>query len=284
MANSPEVQTQLSQLQSDLYKFIEESKECTNEIRRIAQEIDDHYSKITKAKIAGSALAIPGGIIAGVGFALSFVTFGASLGLSIAGGIMAGVGGATAGGAGIVDAILAKRTSKEAETKFDALQKRREQLCKECLTIGESLGDPKDVDRKYPSWVKFWVKLVFDVGSTSNGVLWNTIVSTVLNGLRIASYGDEAARLGATVGSTAFRSLGTVGRGFHIAGGVAGIVLLPFDLYTLVDSAITEHKKKPHKIANALRNHADLLDKKCPTKDQVDEMIEKTRNDAMNNM
>jgi uncharacterized membrane protein YgaE (UPF0421/DUF939 family) len=55
------------------------------ELEELANNLDEHFKKISKAKVGGAAGAIVGGILGIVGFGLSFVTFGASLGLTIAG-------------------------------------------------------------------------------------------------------------------------------------------------------------------------------------------------------
>lgn len=75
----------LFRFQNTLFQWTESCKEATNEIKALADNLDEHFGRIMKAKIGGSTAGIAGGILAAVGFGLSFVTFGASLGLSIAG-------------------------------------------------------------------------------------------------------------------------------------------------------------------------------------------------------
>lgn len=68
-----------------LNEWTESCQLTVTEINGIADNLDGHFDRISKAKIGGSAAGIAGGIMAAVGFGLSFVTFGASLGLIIAG-------------------------------------------------------------------------------------------------------------------------------------------------------------------------------------------------------
>lgn len=58
---------------------------CSQVVTELNSLADQHFQKIAKAKIGGSSAGVVGGVMATVGFGLSFVTFGASLGLVIAG-------------------------------------------------------------------------------------------------------------------------------------------------------------------------------------------------------
>lgn len=75
----------LQTCRTDLKRYVELIQLTINLFRNMADELDVHFGRINGAKIGGSSAAIIGGILATVGFGLSFVTFGASLGLSIAG-------------------------------------------------------------------------------------------------------------------------------------------------------------------------------------------------------
>lgn len=54
-------------------------------LQDLAEELDVHFTRLSKAKIGGSAAGIVGGVLGIVGLALTPFTFGASLGLTIAG-------------------------------------------------------------------------------------------------------------------------------------------------------------------------------------------------------
>lgn len=77
--------SRLKQLREDLYLLLNMVKKIENEANQVADDLDNHFTHITRATIAGSVSSLTGGILCAVGFGLSFVTFGASLGLSIAG-------------------------------------------------------------------------------------------------------------------------------------------------------------------------------------------------------
>lgn len=54
-------------------------------LKDLANELDEHFSRISVSKIGGSATGIVGAVLGIVGLSLAPVTFGASLGLTIAG-------------------------------------------------------------------------------------------------------------------------------------------------------------------------------------------------------
>lgn len=78
-------QDQLIEYQNILLEWI---VLCENTVKEL-DNLDEHFNKISKAKIGGSVVGIVGSIICIVGFGLSFVTFGASLGLTFAGKVYA---------------------------------------------------------------------------------------------------------------------------------------------------------------------------------------------------
>ena len=54
-------------------------------LKDLADELDKIYKGVKISKVVGASVAIGGGVLAFVGFVLSFFTFGASFGLTIAG-------------------------------------------------------------------------------------------------------------------------------------------------------------------------------------------------------
>ena len=80
-----DVTSLLSQLKEELFLLSDMVRKVVMEANQVANDLDSHFSHVTRATIAGAATSITGGILCAVGFGLSFVTFGASLGLSIAG-------------------------------------------------------------------------------------------------------------------------------------------------------------------------------------------------------
>ena len=82
---------------------------------------------------------------------------------------------------------------------------------------------------------------------------------------------------GTTVTTTAFKTMGSAtGRALHVAGGVFGILLLPFDIYILVDSSIDVHKTNPHKTSEKVREMAAKIKAGRPTQEDIDRMMEET--------
>lgn len=70
----------------DCLRRLQINKEsAVEELTNLADNLDEHFSKIQKAKIAGSAVSIGGGIIIIVGLALIPFSFGTSAILSITG-------------------------------------------------------------------------------------------------------------------------------------------------------------------------------------------------------
>src|SRR4051794_1086526 len=72
--------------------WTEQIQEIVGEFRTIAKRLHNHHRNATIAKISGSSIGIVGGVLIILGFGLSFVTFGASLGVSIAGGVLSASG------------------------------------------------------------------------------------------------------------------------------------------------------------------------------------------------
>ena len=75
----------LNQLKKELVLLPDVVKKIIKETNQVADDLDNHFTHVTRAKIGGAVTSLTGGILCAVGFGLSFLTFGASLGLSIAG-------------------------------------------------------------------------------------------------------------------------------------------------------------------------------------------------------
>lgn len=267
----------LYNIKDKLHEWVDDTEVIVKELHKLADNLDQHFNRISKAKVGGSAAAIVGGTLATIGFGLSFVTFGASLVLSVAGGIIGGAGGATVSGSVITDAVLSRKRRKAAEEILNKYKSRVDVLKTECIDIGNHLSQYGNIDEEFPSWVGFWAKLVLGTTTTGEIPAWDIVARTVLNSIRIVAYTDDVILAGARAGATAFKTIGsTAGRGLHIAGGVFGILLLPVDIYTLVDSSIDVHRSSPHKVSENIRGLAEQIKKECPSKKEIDYMIAKT--------
>lgn len=178
----------------------------------------------------------------------------------------------------ITDAMLSKQRRESAQAILDKYNELVEIIKEECIEIGEMLKEKDGNMEQYPHWMDFWSKLAFGAGTTTKCITWDILAKTILASLRItASYADDALAVGARAGASAFRTIGsTAGQGLHIAGGVVGILVMPLDIYTLVDSAIDIHKNNPHKVSSKIREWADHIDKSCPTKWDIEVMMDQT--------
>ncbi len=123
-------------------------------IEDIEEKITDLIRKrrnTSIAKIAGATTSIGGSILAVVGFALTPVTFGASLGLGIGGAAIATAGGITVAGSSLADIII-QRCQKEVQAilkeDFEKLEPIRE-LAKEILKIVQEIEERcEGIDKK----------------------------------------------------------------------------------------------------------------------------------------
>ena len=192
---------------------------------------------------------------------------------SVIGGVLAGSGGIVMSGSQITDAVLSKKRRTSAEDILKNYKSRVEFLLKECIAIGTLLKDYGDIDEDFPSWVSFWAKIAINTGTGIKNIGWDVIWRIILNSLRIASYADDVL----STGATAFKAIGTTaGRALHTVGGVFGILLLPIDIYTLVNSSIDVHKTNLHATSTKIREMAANIKAECPTKENIDRMVEET--------
>ena len=193
----------------------------------------------------------------------------------ITGATIAGLGGATVGIAQIVEVIHSSNKFKAAEEATKEYNNLKERLKEKIMEIGIELESLGDIDRDFKEWVQLIGCLVFQGCKTGKNIGWNLIGSTIRTSRAIA----EGITLGGSkAGLTAFKTIGTstARAAWHIGFGVVGMLLIPLDIYTLVDTAIDVHKKTPHKISEKIRETANMLNDGCPTREQVDTSIERT--------
>ena len=182
------------------------------------------------------------------------------------GGKVAGAGDVTVGGAQIDYFVRSRTARKQTKLLFVEYNSLVEQVKNKVATINRLLEDFGEMETDFSGWVLFWRKLIFGSTQAGKGIVWDV----VKNSLSIVSYTDDAARIGAATGATLFKTLGNVGKGIHIAGGILGTILVPFDIYTLVISSIDEHNRNPHQVSETIREQAKELAEKCPPKDEID--------------
>lgn len=267
--------SRLFSMKDRLYQLFEEIVAMVVELEELANNLDKLFKKISIGKVGGSVAAIVGGILAAIGIGLSFVTFGASLGLCIAGGVIGGVGGMVVSGSQIYDAFKSEKKRRKAENIETRYQSRVEFLIKEYVEIRRLLQNYGDIDVDFPSWDRFWRNCAIISGFKSG--VWNVLVSNILHVIRITSYVDDVMSTGAAITTTVFKTIGsTTFRVLHIAGGVAGIVFLIIDIITLYCASRDIYKTNPHKTSEAIREIAAQIRAKCPTREDIDGMVEET--------
>ena len=186
------------------------------------------------------------------------------------GGIVTGAGDVTVGGAQIDYFVRSRTARKQTKLLFVEYNSLVEQVKNKVATINRLLEDFGEMETDFSGWELFWRKLIFGSTQTGKGIVCDVVKNTIQNSLSIVSYTDDAARIGAATGATLFKTLGNVGKGIHIAGGILGTILVPFDIYTLVISSIDEHNRNPHQVSETIREQAKELAEKCPPKDEID--------------
>ncbi|XP_060570678.1 uncharacterized protein LOC132728967 [Ruditapes philippinarum] len=213
------------------------------------------------------------GVLAVVGFGLSFVTFGASLGLCIAGGIIGGAGGIVTGGASIADAVKSSRTRKMAKAELDKCDTAFNKILMKCNMVSAQLERAGNIDINFPLWCSFWGNLLLGATQTLSGFGWQMVANTVLNAIRLGRAVDIASDVTSTV-VPVFRTLGNTAKGLHIAGGVVSAVFLPIDIGFLVSNSIELHKNEAHGESKKIRESVAKLQNRCPNEQDIDEMID----------
>lgn len=182
-------------------------------------------------------------------------------------------GGVVVSGSQITDAVL----SSNRKNILQKYKSRVELLLKECVEIGMLLQECGNVDEDFPLWVSFWASILLQSGSGHKRIVWDIIWNTASDTMRIASHADYAVLTRAAVTTTTFKTNGsTAGKALHITDGVIGIMFLPFDIYTLVDSSIDVHNANSRKTSKKIREMAAKIKSGRPTKADIDRMVKET--------
>ena len=104
---------------NDLKQSLRDSLSCRRttlaNLRLMKQEVEESYDISRKARIGGAVAITTGLALTVIGFGLTFVTFGASLGFTYAGCTMAAAGAATMGGGEVGYYAVSLNTLKQAE-------------------------------------------------------------------------------------------------------------------------------------------------------------------------
>ena len=210
---------QVVQLKAKVHDWIPKRKATVRTLRSLADKLMEHHNNVLIAKVAGSSASIAGAVVAGVGFGLSFATFGASLILTAVGVGVAAAGGLTGAGSSIAEDSIQKDTLAIAQEIIND-DREATQAIKKLLEELET-GINKRI-----------IKNLVKGGSTGAFGLTNFVQTGFKFGARVAG---TAASEG---GEALFRGLSVTSRVAHIGGFAVSAILLPFDLYTLVTSSI----------------------------------------------
>ena len=155
---------------------------------------------------------------------------------------------------------------------MEAYKKATDEVLTKCSEVAEDLEHFGDIENVFPSWVQFWGSLVFGSGTAASSFGWKMIANTVINGARLGRAADIAGDV-SSVAVPFARTLGNTAKGFHIAGGVIGILFIPFDVYSLVSNSKEIHTGEAHSDSRRIREVVAEIESKCLEANEVDSMI-----------
>ena len=214
-----------NELTESIQSWAEKRPETIEALRSLAQELLEHDKNVHIAKVSGSSFSIAGFVLVATGFGLAPVTFGTSTILSAVGGAMCAAGGATAAGSGLVGSKIFKTKLAKAQEIIEADRQAQESveklLNKLYLEISAlSVGGAIDI-LSYNKNIIFFVKNLVDIGNFAQAA-GGTVATTV------ASEGTVAL----------LSSIGIASKVARIGLFTISAVALPFDIHTLVTSAM----------------------------------------------
>ena len=205
-------------------------------LRFVADELSSMELKCAGAKIGGSATGIVGGILAVVGFGMSFsgVLAPAGVPIGIAGAAVAGTGGLTTGITLIVENVLKKIGIDKVETDLKEDYFRAIQIS---VLMKRAVQDHRFARR--------W-KINYQDAVSFVSIVPRTLKVGLLTAVAV---GRGVARAAATTG-------------MHIAGIVFASLIIPVDIAQVIVSSIQIRHKKPSEIVQTMRSTAEKLENK----------------------
>ena len=213
-----------NELTESIQSWAEKRPETIEALRSLAQELLEHDKNVHIAKVSGSSFSIAGFVLAATGFGLAPVTFGTSAILSAVGGAMCDAGGATAAGSGLVRSKIFKTKLAKAqeiiETDRQAQESVEKLLNKLYFEISAlSVGGAIDI-LSYNKNIIFFVKNLVDIGNFAQAA------------------GGTAATVAREGTVALLSSIGIASNVARIGLFTISAVALPFDIHTLVTSAM----------------------------------------------
>ena len=183
---------------------------------------------------------IPG--IAIVGFGLSFVTFGVSLGLLIPGAALACLGGATIAGAEIGYLAVSKTKLKDANSAYKAdielvmeFKELREKFCKQLDSLAKKHNSTRE---------KILAFVLHGWNSKSAGRAFYSTYKTIDGIFEVGKAFGSWIKFGGVAGRTVWSAASTVTRVIGVVGVAFDVVSIPIDLGVMLKSAYDVHKYK----------------------------------------
>ena len=212
----------------------------------VVNSIEENLNKVTevcndtrRSRVAGATVSIAGGGLAIIGLALLPLTFGASLALSAVGAVLGVGGGLTSLGAIISKTAIPKAKLKKLQASIEVAAEVEKQLCNQINQIEDRLVKITEEHEENPTMSKQEILLSFVQG----GKIARVGVLTVrfgVTGAQVSRFGSAALRgglFGLRFGGAAVR--GTIA----LVGGAISILILPLDIFELVQNARKLHRK-----------------------------------------
>ena len=222
-------------------------------LRRMKREVEESYDKSRKARIAGTVATTTGSTLAIIGFGLSFVTLGTSLGLSIAGGALAAAGGVTIAGAELGYHFVSKGTLEKAQEACDNDRRKMDTLGQQWDNFKRMLGVLADKHDFTIDVVFEIIKSLWKVGKPAIIGAYNSynLIKTGINAGQIAYRAATIGKAAAIGTRTALSGLSTAAKVLRVGPVVVNAVFIPVDLLVMLKSAYDVHKYKTGKGSNS---------------------------------
>lgn len=187
------------------------------------------------------------------------------------------------GGSLIADTVLSKKTKTKANAQLTNYLDAIKRIQKQCLKLSCQLKENFGKVEVFPEWVEFWKLFVHGRASDTAELNWEETEELLKNSLRNIGMAtkfvlSEGVGTGVRIAGAAIRFSGT---SLHMVSGIIGALMIPFDIYTIVDSAIDVHKKNKHGTSKFIYKIADAISGEIPTEENIDTMIMHTLNNVI---
>ena len=258
-----------------VYKCWDESRRnACKDVREIADRIDKHHKKVTKAKIAGGAVGTVASVVATAGAIAAPFTLGGALLVSLPAGAVAGAALATSSGAMIVDKVIQSKLRDEALEHLERDKEMTERMAKCLQKVQEASEEIKNAVQGIAETVK---DISGRIGFRSMPALdelekMKPFLSTLANFAASASL-SFSKKL-----QTIVKNWGIVVKGWKLVKTVLGLPTLGitlrhgiiavvfaascvFQVITLITALVDIHKGSLTDVATSLRSYVENLER-----------------------